>query len=125
MRPRRASSSARSARIPEAAVAATAWISVIVPDRCDAWIATGPTARASTPTTTEDRANQFERRRALLLSIRATDGCGRDRAADEAGHGDQREDVRKGLEERGRRAGVLRQPVGERRREAEQQRRAE
>src|ERR1041385_155752 len=63
--------------------------------------------------------------RALLLLIRASNGCGRDRTADHACHGDQREDVRQRLEERRRVVGARRKAVRKRGRETEEQRGAE
>src|SRR5262245_23357599 len=60
----------------------------------------------------------------LLLAIGATNGGGWDRAADHAGDGDQREDVRESLEQRGDRRRVLLHRTGERAREPEQETRS-
>src|SRR5262249_19138332 len=126
IRPRRARSSASSASSPDAAVIATASSRAIRSERPEAQIAAGPTARVTIPTTTRRRAYQFARVRALLLSVRATNSSGRDGAADQAGHGDDRQDVRERLEKRGGRARVdVLERVRERGREAEEERRAE
>src|SRR5579884_3514174 len=61
------------------------------------------------------------RRPPLLLDIRPAVGGRRDGAPDDARDGDQREDVRQCLEEGRGGAGVDRQPVGERGREAEEE----
>ena len=67
-------------------------------DLLDAASAAGVTASATIATSTDRRACQFPgRRMALLLAVRATNGGGRDRAADHAGDRDQREDVGKAL----------------------------
>src|SRR5437660_12902567 len=88
---------------------------------------TGTEATASTPATSAATARGLRARgRLLLLRVRASNRGGGNRAADHSGDRDQRQHVRQGLEERsGRLAVGVRQPQGERAREAEQQRRAE
>src|SRR4051794_16999822 len=78
---------------------------------------TATTARA--PSTTEICAGRFSR---LLLDVRTANGCGRDRAADDAGDRDQGEDVRKRLEQGSRASRIRREPLRERAREAEEER---
>src|SRR4051812_40880895 len=79
---------------------------------------TGIASIASSPKHTAARAAR------LLLDIRTAGGRGADRAPDHAGDRDQREHVRQRLEERPPLVAVRRrQPVGERTREAEEQRR--
>ena len=63
-------------------------------------IAAGTDATATRP----ERATASEARWLLLLTYGLAIGCGRDRAADHAGDGDQRQDVRQRLEEHGVRA---------------------
>src|SRR5436190_10429201 len=78
--------------------------------------AAGTAATPARPSRTASEA------RWLLLRIRASDGGGRDRAADHAGDSDQGEHVRQGLEEHRRRVGVLGEPERERGRGAEEDR---
>src|SRR5579862_5324181 len=79
--------------------------------------AAGSVATASTPTVIPAAPR-------LLLDIGAAVGGRRDRTPDHAGNGDQRQDVGQGLEQDRGGARVGRQPVRERGREAEQERRA-
>src|SRR5215210_1612902 len=123
-RPRRASSTAQSPSTADAAVATAAWNRVTCSYRRAAKKARGGTASASNASRTEPRAASF-RARSLLLLVRPSNGCRRDRSADHAGDGDQREDVRQRLEERGRIRRVDREPEGERGGEAEEECRAE
>src|SRR3954447_1889630 len=61
---------------------------------------------------------------ALLLLVRTANRCGPDRAADHTGHRDHGQDVRERVEQRaGGGAVSVREPLGERAREAEQERR--
>src|SRR4051794_27922073 len=78
----------------------------------------GITSTASRPKTPATRPAP------LLLDIWAAGGRRADGAADDAGDRDQRQDVRQGLEERPPLVAVRgREPVGERAREAEEERR--
>src|SRR4029453_3513870 len=61
----------------------------------------------------------------LLLDVRAANGSGRSGTADHARDGDQGDDVRKRLEERRGRLRVHRQPVRDRGRQPEEERRSE
>src|SRR6476619_3301149 len=85
-------------------------------------IATGIAATASSPNSSANGAAVFP---GLLLDVRAANGSGRSGTADHARDGDQRNDVRKRLEERRGGLRVDGQPVGDRRREPEQERRSE
>src|SRR5438067_4760021 len=71
-----------------------------------------PAGTASAATRPKSAASDA---RWLLLRVRAANGGGRHRAADDAGHGDQGEDVRQCLEEHGRGVGVDREAERERR----------
>src|SRR3954471_8435133 len=89
--------------------------------------AAGSAASESAPSTTAAAAAGFRRGRsaALLLDVRTANGCRGDRAPDHAGHGDQRQHVREGLEQGCGAAGVRREALRERAREAEQKCRRE
>src|SRR5207237_738652 len=87
-------------------------------ETCANAIATGSAATASRPASSAAAAA------GLLLRVGTANGGGRDRAADDARDGDQRQDVRKGLEERAvvRPALDVLEPGGDRAREAEEER---
>src|ERR671937_1786979 len=90
-------------------------------DRYATSTAAGIVATPASPTSTATQA------RRLLLRVRATTRCGRNRAADHSGHRDQREDIRDDLEERQRtrpRRRLL-EPKCKRLRKPEEQRRGE
>src|SRR5439155_14106505 len=93
--------------------------------------AAGHAAREAIPAARDSPAAGFG---ALLLLVRTSNRRGRDRAADDAGDCDQRQYVRQREQENPREEvlpevprgeGVVRQPLRERAREAEQQRGAE
>src|SRR5256885_2203356 len=87
---------------------------------CSSCAATTPAGFASTASAPK---NPAARAAGLLLDIRPSGGGRPDRAPDHAGDGDERQDVRERLEERAPLVAVRgRQPVGERAREAEEQR---
>src|SRR5919108_5877456 len=62
--------------------------------------AAGIVATATSPTSADSTALQLVGRSWLLLLVWAANGCGRDRPSDHAGDGDERQDIRQGLEER-------------------------
>src|SRR4051812_23616591 len=66
-------------------------------------IAAGIASTAPSPSRSATEARWLD---ALLLLVGSTNGCGWNRAADHAGHGDQGQDVRQGLEQRRRRVRV-------------------
>src|SRR5206468_4572593 len=75
------------------------------------------------PATSDAQAAPFRRAPTLLLGVRASDGRGRNAAADHTGDCDQREHIREGVEEKRRCAALLEvggQPVSERAREPEE-----
>src|SRR5262245_65643616 len=61
--------------------------------------ATGIAAVASRPQTSDQTAARFRGFVPLLLDVGAANCGGRDRAADHAGHGDQRQEVRQGRDQ--------------------------
>src|SRR4051794_28209245 len=108
------------AAIPHAAATGTAHTASTsrTPAVCrDTTTAAGTTTVATRPRTTASDA------RWLLLDVGAANSCRWDRAADHAGDGDQRQDVRKRLEEYRRRVGVRGEAERERGRRAEEDRR--
>src|SRR5919204_4602388 len=123
-RARRARTSAAAPKRTEPQDAAVAWTSVTWSSlRAAAKAATG-SASPSSAQRTDPRAASF-RAWALLLLVRTSNGGWRDRTADHACHGDQRQDVGERLEERRCGTRVHREPEGQRRGEAEQERRPE
>src|ERR687887_1065558 len=119
-RARRASHRAATPSTAATGIPPAAWRSFT---RVETWAsatAAGSAATASRPAASAPGAA------GLLLLVGTANGGGRDRAADDAGDGDQRHDVRKGVEERAVDvAVVLAEALGERRREAEEERGAE
>src|SRR3954470_12497374 len=100
----------RSAPTPQAAATGTAQTasSRWTPAVCrDMTIAAGTEIVATSPSRTASDA------RWLLLDVGAANGSGRDRAADHAGDGDQRQAVGKRLEEYRRRVRVCGEPERE------------
>src|SRR5438105_14494556 len=89
--------------------------------RCHARASASAAGIVATPARPRTTATQARR---LLLCVRATTCCRRNRTADHAGHGDERQDVRQGLEQdRGvRPCRRLCHPKRQRSRKAEQKR---
>src|SRR5918911_669022 len=114
-RARRARRSARAPRSAATGIAAEAWRSFT---RAESWASATPAgsaATASRPAATAQGAA------GLLLLVGTANGGRRDRAADDAGDGDQREHVRERVEERAVDVPVvLAEALRERRREPEQ-----
>src|SRR5919201_915166 len=116
-RARRASQSAATPSTAATGIPPAAWRSFTRAETCASATAAGSAATASRP------ARKAPGAAGLLLLVGTANGGGRDRAADDAGDGDQREDVRERVEERAVDvAVVLAQALGERGREAEEER---
>src|SRR5687767_8716840 len=98
LRPRRASQTARAEKRKAAGTTAPAATSPRSSRISVTATATGSAAAPSSPKSSEKAAARFRRGLVpLLLDVGAANGDGRDRAADDAGDGDQREDVGKRL----------------------------
>src|SRR5438105_4722743 len=91
---RRARTSAVIPRTAATGIPAAAWRSFTCGETCATATAAGSAATASRPAASAPGAA------GLLLLVGTANGGGRDRAADHAGDGDQRQDVGQGLEER-------------------------
>src|SRR5437870_3421762 len=120
-RARRARTSAATPRTAATGTPAAAWTSFT---RAESWASAtlaGSAATASRPAASAAGAA------GLLLCVGAANGGGRDRAADDARDGDQRQDVGQGLEERAvvRPALDVLEPGGDGAREPEQKRGSE
>src|SRR5437588_5014631 len=117
-RARRARTSAATPRSAATGAPAAAWTSLTRAESCASATAAGSAATARRPAASAAVAA------GLLLRVGAANSGGRDRAADDARHGDQREDVGQGLEEGAvvRPALDVLEPGSDGAREAEQER---